>query len=75
MKFEEMKKTFNEIIQKNLSAENKRRKLEPLFVKHKHFLSVLYKGFYAKNFSYNITKEAFTKKIVELLKKEYNAEV
>lgn len=70
-----MKKTFDELIQKNLSAENKRKKLEPLFVKHKHYVCILYKGFCQQIFSYNITKEEFSKKIVKLLKREYGAEV
>ncbi len=74
MKLEELKKLFDEIISKKLSDEYKQKKLEPIFVKHKHHVGVLYKGFYTKNFSYNITKEEFSKKIIELLKKEYKVE-
>ena len=71
MKFEEMEKTFNEVITKNLSDDKKRKSLEPLFIKYKHYTGILYKGFYKIFFSYNTTKENFTKKIIELLKKEY----
>lgn len=71
MKYEEMKKLFDEIISKELSDEYKKKKLEPIFVKHKHYVGILYKGFCQQIFSYNIKKEEFSKKIIKLLKREY----
>lgn len=71
MKFDEMQNEFDKIIKTKLNKEDKQKKIEPLLIKYKHHAGILYKGFYKIFFSYNTTKENFTKKIIELLKKEY----
>jgi hypothetical protein len=68
MKFKEYEEIFNNIIKKELSEENKKKKIEPLLVKYKYHFGILYKGFFHIYFSYRTKKENFINILINLLK-------